>query len=175
MTQQAQHFEITRAIDVHLSDDSFRAATRTSANKYQPWYAQLLSSIALLAAGQEVVYAYTDYELTLTDARILVFTTDLVIVAKIDSTSDGVPVAHATRRSSLVGIKLSASEGIDARDGRSYEWPGTLILTLTYSALTDSIEIVADGANHYSVDQPAPVVTLLEGLTADLANSGALG
>ena len=72
-------------------------------------------------------------------------------------------------------MRLSASERIDARESRFYEWPGTLNLVLTYRDFMDSIEIVADGASPYAIDHPTPIVTLIEGLSADLANSRAIG
>jgi len=77
MTQQPKHFEITNAIDLHLSDDGFNAVARNSANKYQPWYATLLNAVALLVAQEEVVHAHTDYESTMVNAKqLVVFTTN---------------------------------------------------------------------------------------------------
>ena len=175
MTQHPKHLEVTRAIDLQLSNDRFNAVTRTSANKYQPWYAMLLSTMALLAAEEKVIFAHSDYEPTMAKVRIVVFTTNLVLVADIDPNVDGVPVANVARRRSLVGLRLSASERIDAYESRSYEWPGTLNLVLTYRDFMDSIEIVADGASPYAIDHPTPIVTLIEGLSADLANSRAIG
>jgi len=75
MTQQPKHLETTKAIDLHLSDDSFNAAARNSAHKNQPWYA-LLNVVALLVAQEEDVYAHTDYESTMANVRIAVFTTN---------------------------------------------------------------------------------------------------
>lgn len=171
MTRQPKHSEITAAIDLHLSGDNFNAVSRTPGHKYERWYATLLSTIALLVAEEEVVYAHTDYEPGMEDARIVVFTTNLVVLADVDLDLDGVPVAHVAPRRSLAGMKLSASERIDARDGRSYTWPGNLNLVLTYSGLPSPIEIIAAGANPFAVDQAAPIVTLIEGLSRDLART----
>lgn len=137
-------------------------------------HATLLSTIALLVAEEEVIYAYSDYGQPITDVSIVVFTTNLVLVAAVDPRADGVPVARAAQRRSLIGMKLSASERIDARDRRSHEWPGMLNLVLTYRDLTGAIEIVANGVDRYAVDQSAPIVTLVEGLSAVLVNCRAI-
>jgi hypothetical protein len=171
MTPQQNHLAITNAIDQYLGIDDSISITRTDENKYQPWYAFLLSTIALLTSGEEVTYAYLNYGEPIADVRIVVFTTNLVLVADVDPEADTVPVARAAKRSSLVGMKLSASERIDARDRRSLEWPGTLNLVLTYPDLPGLIEIVASGVNRYAVREPAPIISLIEGLSADLANS----
>lgn len=168
MAQKPKHLEVPGAIDRHLSD-SFYSASRAPDGMYQPWYALLLSSIALLAANEEVLYAYSDSESSTTDYHIIVFTTNLVLIASIDPELDGVPTINAVRRRSLIGMKLSASERIDARDRRAYEWPGVLNLALTYSDLPNRIEIVARGAARYNIQEPSPIVALIEGLSADLA------
>ncbi|WP_105034136.1 hypothetical protein [Cryobacterium aureum] len=175
MAQQSKHFDISTAIDLHLSNYNFDAVSLTSEHKYQPWYATLLSTVALLVADEEVIYAHSNYGVPKTDVRIVVFTNNLVVVADVDPNADVVPVARSVPRGSLVGMKLSASERIDTRDRRSNEWPGTLNLVLTYPRLPDSIEIVESGVNRYAADQSAPIVTLIEGLSADLAHSRAIG
>jgi hypothetical protein len=169
MTLQQDHSTITNEINRHLGVTDFDSITLTSENKYESWYATLLSSIALLISGEEVVYANINYGEPVTDVRIVVFTSGLVVVAEVDPSADGVPVARVVGRRSLVGMKLSASERIDARDRRSYEWPGMLNLVLTYSDLPDPIEIVTSGVNRYAVDKPTAIISLIRSLSADLA------
>jgi len=169
VTQQPKHFETSSSIDNFLRRDNFDDIALTSKHKYEHWYATLLTSIALLAAEDDVQYAYANYQPTMPDVRISVFTTNLVIVAEVDTTSDGVPVVEAVPRTSLASIMLSTSEKIDAREGRSYEWPGAINLRLTYRGLKKSIEIIVDGMNHYAADKPSPVVAFIESLTADIA------
>ena len=169
MTQPPRHLEIVDKMDLYLGSDNFYMVSRTADRQYQAWYATLLSSVVLLAGDQEILYAYTDHDPTVKDFRIVVFTTALVFVADINPHSDGVPIVNATRRSSLIGMKLSASERIDTEGRRSYEWPGVLNLVLTYSDLETRVEIVADGVNRYNVKELSPIVALLEGLSADLA------
>jgi hypothetical protein len=65
---------------------------------------------------------------------------------------------------------LSASDRIDASDRRSYGWPGALNLVLKYPDLDGFLEVGGSGTNIYSRDEPAPIVSLIEGLSAELAN-----
>jgi hypothetical protein len=45
-------------------------------------------------------------------------------------------------------------------------------LVLTYEGLGGSIEIVQNGANAYSVNEPSAIVSLIGNLSIDLAQSG---
>ena len=175
MTQQSQHVEVTKAIDMYLrANNEFDDVALTPDRRhYQSWYARFLSTVSLLIAGEEVVYAYSNVAYGATAATFAVFTTNLVIVADIDFDADGTPVARAVGRDALKAMKLSASERIDAREGRSFEWPGTLNLVLTYDSLIEPIEIVISGANPYAVEQASPIVALIESLSADLGSRGA--
>lgn len=173
MAQQEHHAEIARSIDLQLSDNENISDIRYApgGGSYETWYATMLSAIALIAAGEKVVYAYTNYEFSAPHVRIVVFTTSLVLVSDVDIPADRVPVVHAVARRSLTALHLSASERIDSRDHRSRTWPGVLNLVLTYDGLADPIEIVTKGYNRYGLDIPAAVATLLDGLRADLAGS----
>ncbi|NQX35692.1 hypothetical protein [Herbiconiux sp. VKM Ac-2851] len=98
------------------------------------------------------------------------FTTNVVLVADVDPDLDGVLTVKAAKRSSLIGMTLSTSERIDAHERLSHDWPGVLDLVPTYSDLSSRIAIVANGAYRYNIKEPSPIVTLIEGLSADLAS-----
>lgn len=173
MTQESKHHERAAEIDTYLGGDAFDSVSLTPENRYQPWYAKLLSSIALLCGNEKVVFAYSDYEPEATDVRIVVFTNHLVLIGDIEPAIDGAPAIRAIPRRALREMKLSSSDQIDARDRRSLEWPGVLDLVLTYEGLGGSIEIVQNGANAYSVNEPSAIVSLIGNLSIDLAQSGA--
>lgn len=165
---QDKNTEAYRAIDQQLRTDSFYAVALTPAHKYEAWYAELLSSFALLVGGETVEYAYANFAIEMRDVRIVVFTTHLVLVADVDREEDGVPVVQAASRRSLTSMRLSASAPVDAKERRPYEWPGTLTIQLTYPGLSKVVEIVADGADRFQYEKPTPIVALVEGLGADL-------
>lgn len=174
MNQQKLHSEIVREIDNCLLRDDWggiASAAFDAHGKYQDWYASFLTATALLAYGENVVFAYASQGPEEPDRRVVVFTTNLVLVADIDTEADGVPVVRVARRRSLVSFKLSASERIDARDGRSNEWPGTINLVLVFRDLDKPIEVIGNGANLYAVDKPSSLVSLVRGLSADLATA----
>jgi hypothetical protein len=169
MTQQDKHLETSRAIDEYLLQDEFKQVAVDDRNRYEDWYAILLSTIVLLIADEEVRYAYVDYEPSMPDIRISVFTTNLVVFAEVDVNADGVPVARVVPRRSLLHMKLSSSGRIDARERQAFDWPGTLNLQLRYPELPKIIEVVVSGVNRYAVREPSAIVGLIEGLSADLA------
>lgn len=68
-------------------------------------------------------------------------------------------------------MTLSASERIDAQDGRSHEWPGVLNLRLTFRDLPSPVEVVGDGKSSHGSDEASAIVKLIEGLGIDLARS----
>ena len=169
MTQQEKHSKVATEVDRHILTGGFEAAALDDNYKYRDWYAWLLSDIALLLSFDEVIFAHTNFESEDSEFDLYVFTERLVVVARIDTTLDGVPIVQALPRRSLRSMVLSASERIDARDRRSHEWPGVLALRLTYPDLSRPIEIVANGSNPHNYKEPAAIVRLIESLSADLA------
>lgn len=170
MTQQQDPENYSRNIWSHLSvntalqDLVLLADGKTQAD----WYARLLTEFALLSAGDDVVYAHSDATHDATRVRIVVFTSKLVLLADVDTTT-AAPIASAFSRGELVGMTLGASERIDANGRRSYDWPGDLVITLSYRNQPKPVQIRANGA-HRSRDKASAVVQLITGLTRDLAD-----
>ena len=170
MTQQERHLKVAAEIDYYVLRDAFEVEALSDQQNYEDWYASLLSAIALLISTDKVVFAYTDFASGMSDFKLYVFTTKLVVVAEVDPAADAVPVVQAVSRRSLKSMKLSAADRIDAREGRSHEWPGALSLVLTFRDLLKPVEIVGDGKNPLDIKQPSALVNLIEGLSSDLAD-----
>jgi hypothetical protein len=171
--KQEKHTKAYRAVDAFLRDDTFDAFALTVDHKYESWYAMLLSELALLIGEDTVEYAYPNYELSMPDAQVLVFTSSLLLVADINTEFDGAPTTRGISRRSLVSIELTTAARADAEDARAYEWPGNLHMVLTYRGLPKPIELVGEGSNRFAIREASPLVNLIDALRRDLGTSEA--
>lgn len=169
MVQLESHFKVAASVDALLLDGAFETVALTNARTYAPWYGKYLSSVAVLAAHQEVTYAWTDFATDRQQFRIAVFSTAFVLLSDINLESNESPTVKVIPRSALSEMTFSATDRIDAHARRSHEWPGTISLRLTYGAFDEVIEILGDGVNRYAVDKPSALQVLAKALPADLA------
>jgi hypothetical protein len=138
---------------------------------YKPWYASLLSTLVIAAAGEEIVFAQgtfsaEDSELidvyVITSARVIYSSINLNDVTARQTTARAVP------RSSLKGLVISASARIDDTSARALAWPGRLLIKATFKGLPTPFEVEGEAYSQLREQMPMPIFTLLRGLQADL-------
>lgn len=134
------------------------------------WYGRLLTSYALLADDEPVVYLTGQLEEG--DGRITAtlvsFTASFLVRAKVwgSAESDDVKIAvNAAPRSGLVLMGVSGSTSASDADAE-VPWPGNLTFTLTYRTEGDALALPLDipEDEHWQAEQAA----LLAGLRNDL-------
>ncbi|MEV7768322.1 hypothetical protein [Microbacterium sp. NPDC086615] len=172
MAQQPAHVETIRAVDGFVkSVADFDHVQTQGVNAWSGWYAKLGTSIALIAAGDTVVYAHAIYRYPETTATLIVFTEKSVIIHSTDDVEAKTPpVVTVVARNSLTNFTLSSSEGLTKGDAHPHTWPGRLELSLTYPALADPIQVSADGWTPEVSDEPSALAKLVKSLGEDLAS-----
>lgn len=142
---------------------------------FAEWYALLLGSLAVVIGDEEVVFAQARYEEDIDSARLLVFSTNLVIVVDVtDAKSKAAAVATRTiSRRAIRALSVSVSDRHDAKHwGRmSSRWPGALSFEIEYPPLSAPLRFSALAFDRYDKDKTADSVRLLDGLRADLGAS----
>lgn len=133
----------------------------------EKWFGQLLSSFVLMAARDEIVYAYTDFDSAHPGFKVVVFTKNRVLVATLTIDYDGSPAVQGVGRATLASMKVSTQYPTGQRGEYRHEWPGSLAVVLNYPGLSEPVELIVDGTAA-SVAHPSEVVGLVESLAADL-------
>ncbi|WP_337006697.1 hypothetical protein [Microbacterium sp. LB12] len=141
--------------------------------RYANWYGQLLSTLSLILGDTTVLYSQTTYDAAKPDhqAQIVLYTGSRVIVVDVaDALQDDTDVqTRILSRQSLEALDVSAGMRIDTGGSASYGWPGLLTVTAHYRGLDGEVSISALGVEPHKVDEPGPIMRLLEGLQEDLA------
>lgn len=170
MTASPAH--LTTANDIHRavtasSDDEFH--NLAVPDGYAGWYARLLTTLAVLFDGEEIVYGYGKSSTGL-GALVTVFTKTLVAAAYTENIAaqDATAVVTATSRQSITSLEVGASSRIDARMSAAYAWPGDLHIVATYPALAHPVVLAGNSFANWEDDNIAPIWKLVSGLKADL-------
>lgn len=99
------------------------------------WYGRLLSSLLIATEVEEVVYVTASYlsDQAGPDARVVVFTTNFVVVGEVAEVKDDKsPIDVRLRaRNTLQSLAIDASTSIFDTEAFN-EWPGDLRVALTY-------------------------------------------
>lgn len=132
------------------------------------WYRRLISELVLLIDTEKVQYVTGVYQADSHQARVVVFTSSLVIDATAHEILDdaGEVRARAVARCAITSLSVEAPEGVFSTEAFS-NWPGRPILTATYPAFPEPITAPLDAM--MNGDQAAPVLELLASLRQDLA------
>lgn len=162
-------------IDGELKRNGFESLTLVEGkDRNQPdgiasWYSRLLTAYLVLAEGENVEGAFSEHNATKGTWRLLVFTETLLIVTDVEGADSGAPKAttHAYSRSRLSEMEVAASATI-AKDELRYEWPGTLIVTLTYEGIKP-IELGVSSTVEGAPDEQTFGRKLIVSLRKDLA------
>jgi len=170
MTALPAHLETSKAIHGAItvsSDQQFYDVAVPDG--YAGWYAQLLTTLAVLLEGEEIVYGYGKSTTGL-GAHVTVFATRLVATAYIEdfTSQDAISVVTATGRQSITSLEVGASSRIDAKMSAAYAWPGDLHIVATYPSLEHPVVLVGNSFAHWEDDNVAPIWRLVSGLKADL-------
>ncbi|WP_223628815.1 hypothetical protein [Microbacterium sp. EST19A] len=162
---------ISNDLDYAVRNGAF-ADVPVKGESYAKWYARLLSTLTLIVGDMKVLYSQTTYDPAEpgNHARTVLFTGSRVIVVDIaDVLQDDTEVrTRILPRKSLEAIDVAAGMRIDTRGSESYGWPGELTITAHYPGLDGSVKISGPGVESYKVDQPAPIMALLETMQNDL-------
>lgn len=150
----------------------FEATMTEDQDAYTPWYARLLSSLALLTDDEEIVFATTVQTLGDTVARVYVFTKDVLISVTIDDvSSEQNPAPVVVSRAAIRSLRLTASMRSDIQGSSRQGWPGTLRFSIEYNGLVDPVSFEAPGVDRFQLQNPAPSQLLLQSLKKDLKNT----
>lgn len=131
-----------RFIDTELSRNGIEAETlktgvdRSSLEGPANWYSRLITAYLVLADGEEVEGAFSEYEAGADSARFLIFTETVLIVTNVKGLKSGAPqpTTSVFSRNRLSTMNVAASATLE-KSTLKYEWPGTLIVTLTYDGI----------------------------------------
>ena len=173
MTASPSHLktgnDIHKALTVSSDQEFYDSAVPDG---YAEWYAQLLTTLAILFDGEEIVYGYGKSNTGL-GAHVAVFTRSLVATAYVkDTTSQAeIPLVNAVSRRSIASLEVAASSRIDARMSAAYAWPGDLHVVATYPALEHPVVLYGNSFASWEDDNVAPIWRLLSGLREDLQNA----
>ncbi len=109
------------------------------------WEGQFLSELALLVAGEEIVYAQAIWQGDRQEARaeVVVFTESLVVTCTVPDSRGAGHTTGAFARTSLLRLEVSAEGDFDDGDG-----PGRVELTLSFES-ADPICIPGSGDAKY--------------------------
>ena len=134
------------------------------------WYGRLLTSYALLADDEPILYLTGQLEEAegRVTASLISFTTSYLVRAKVwgSTETDDVKIAvNAAARSGLVLMGVSGSTSASDKDAAT-PWPGNLTFTLTYRSEGDALALPLDipEDKNWQAEQAA----LLAGLRVDL-------
>lgn len=143
---------------------------------YKAWYSLLLGSLTVLIGDDdEVVLGHADYDGASDNARLIVFTSTLVVVADVVGAS-GESAEVSSRASSRRAIRSLDVRVCDRHDVDSWgraarTWPGALMFKIEYSTLPKPLKFGALSYNPWRPELEADAMKLLAGLRKDLADS----
>lgn len=141
---------------------------------YAKWYSHLLSSLALLSAGDELIFGQAEVPKDSGDVRVVVITTSLVLTAEVDTTasdSDN-PFVSVLPRTAIESFKLRAGQGVDVEGSRKYAWPESLVMEVRYRGLVEPLELWGSALKQNDPKQIGPIWRLLGELRSDLTRRG---
>lgn len=179
MAQEQRHVDTVERLDLLLRDGESpfaQVALDVAETSYRGWYARLLSSLALITTSEDIVFAQATREQHAKAAQVVVFTSQLVIVARVDDVADQSfnPSVLAAPRRSLRSLRLTASERIDVKGSSKRGWPGEISFVAEYESIEHPIEIRGAGVDPYSISNQPPIRKLLDSLSRDLIGSDSL-
>ena len=143
---------------------------------YKSWYSLLLGSLTVLIGdADEVVLGHADYDEASDNARLVVFTRALIVVADVVGAS-GESAEFSSRASSRRAIRSLDVRVSDRHDVGSWgraarTWPGSLMFTVEYSTFPEPLKFEALSYNPWRPELEADAMELLAGLRKDLADS----
>lgn len=176
MAQQTSDTDRINELDSLLRTVDYGAFERAAVSSrddfstYSPWYSYALTSLALLTAGEELAFGQSELaEAGL--AKIVVLTSTLVVVAKIDTTKTGKesPFVSAFPRHTLAALSLQSGQGVEERGSRRVGWPEQLVIELKYEHQAESVVLAGHAHDPFNPGNVGAIWTLLHSLRADLA------
>lgn len=142
---------------------------------YKAWYSLLLGSLTVLIGNDEVVLGHADYDEASDIARLVVFTSTLVVVADaVGASGERAEVstrAVSRRAIRALGVQVSDRHDADSWGRAARLWPGALVFTIEYSTIAEPLKFKALSYDPWRPEMEADAMKLLAGLRTDLANS----
>ncbi|MBD8537663.1 hypothetical protein [Frigoribacterium sp. CFBP 8751] len=173
VTDHAQSRELDTRFGITGDPGAYfsQAALEGNGRKYSPWYAHLLSTLVVAAAGEKIVFARGKF---VDDARdiveVHVVTSARVIFSRIDLVREAktLPQAHVIPRSNLQALCVSVGARIDEDSSLGTGWPGKISFEATFRGLDAPLVAEGDAYTHPGTQVPSSTYELLQGLQADL-------
>jgi hypothetical protein len=143
---------------------------------YKAWYSLLLGSLTVLIGdNDEVVLGHADYDEASDNARLVLFTSTLVVVADVVGASgeNAEVFSRASSRRAIrsLDVQVSDRHDVDSWGRAARTWPGALMFTVEYSSLSEPLKFKALSYNPWRPELEADAMKLLVGLREDLADS----
>ena len=147
-----------------------RAMVGDGRMSYAGWYSHLLSSLAVVSAGERLVFGQAEVRDGGT-AQIVVVTTSLLLTADVHTAADSVdnPFVSVMSRASIESFKMRAGQGVDVEGSREHAWPETIAIDVKYRGMDEPLELRGAAYVMHDTGRPAPIWTLLNELRSDLA------
>lgn len=93
-----------------------------------------------------------------------------LLVPDVDD-QDHNPTPVVVSRAAIRSLRITASERCDVKGSSRYAWPGEVTIEATYAGLDAPISVSGPGIGRNSVDDPAPILRLVDALRDDLARA----
>jgi len=137
----------------------------TTAGRSPYWFGSVLSSVILLAEGDDLVYVSGRFDREAATAAIVVVTSRLVISVRVGSIEGemGTITVQGVPRDALIALGVQAGETPFSSEAFS-GWPGELTITAEYAGLDDILELPLERV----YDGNDQVRALFEALKKDL-------
>lgn len=160
-------------VDDALRVDDFKYVPVRDFSDYRRWYARLLTTLTLLLGEDAIVYAQTDFVSETEGVTFTLFTESLLVrVSATQAASEDSPyTVSVIGRKELESLEVDASDRIDEDRTTAFRWPGLVSISARYKGLDDPVKLHALGYDPQArnSDSLGPIVSLLDGLKADLA------
>jgi hypothetical protein len=165
--------ELDTLLRIDERDRFWGAALSDSQTEYSTWYSRLLSSLALMTTGDDLVYGQAEID-DGGHANIVVVTSSLIIVTRVDTSNAEAPAPRVTAvsRRNLESLSVAAGQGVDVPGSQAVGWPGRLSIQARYRGTEQTIEFRGDSYDRYSPDNVGRIWTLFKVLRSDLAGGG---
>lgn len=140
-------------------------------NTHSRWYARFLTTLAITAAGEEIIWAQMQVRDEGTgDAFFTVLTAQAVILGHATGINGGEPKGQVRviGRKSLVQLEVHASTEIDREAASALAWPGNVQIIAEYRVPEKQVVMFVAYERESNADIEAPVLRLLAELQKDL-------
>ncbi len=167
-----EYSKVVESLDYELRDDEHVGFGLTpDRGHYTSWYGTMLTSLALLVRGEELVLAQAFLDDPET-ARFVLVTTSLLVVADVDPrAADPSARVRAVPRARVRAIEVSASDVPDNDRLRRFTWPGDVQVTIHHPDLDQPFVVAQRAVDSYNSNRHGAIVRFIEQMRSDMASA----